>query len=119
MQGAMLLVLWSEISIFIMRNFEKVSDEEAKTGRTKELQLNRTYCLVLSPSHLQEECLSFSVFCAGIMFGFAVCFTIVVVLLEYCNFILKILEDSEDFLLLFHLGGLGVFICVVDVIFVV
>lgn len=79
-QGAMLLVSGSEISILIIRNFEKVSDEEAKTGKTKGLQLNRTYYLVLSPSHLQEECLSFSVFCAGIAFGFAVCFTTVVVL---------------------------------------
>lgn len=107
MQGAMLLVLWSEINILIMRNFEKVSDEEAKTGRTKGLQLNRTYYLVLSPSHLQEECLSFSVFCAGIMFDFAVRFTTVVVLSEYCNLILKILEDSGDFFVVVLFGGFG------------
>lgn len=60
-QGAMLLVSWSEIHILIMRNFKKVSDEEAKTGRTKGQHLDRTYYLVLSPPHLQDECLSFSV----------------------------------------------------------
>lgn len=93
-----------------MRNFEKVSDGEAKTGRAKGLQLNRTYYLLLSLPHLKEEFLSFSVSCGEIMFCFAVSYTIVVVLSEYCNFILKILEDSGDFFVLLFVGFGGFYV---------
>lgn len=82
-----------------------------KKQRQKEQRDCSWIGLVLSQPCLWEECLSVSVSCAGITFGFAVCFTLTteIVLSEYCNFILKILKDSGDFIVVVLFGLL--FVC--------
>lgn len=59
-QWAMLWVSWSEIHILIIRNFEKVCDEEAETGRTKVLHLNKTRTISTSFARML---IFFSVLC--------------------------------------------------------